>query len=178
MTSPRGSDLISPGCPPVLELNKAKVWSRRTRECELARKNAYDFRDQHIKIDWSGQVRFQSSNLRLGWFTCKLGSSATGNNSQFLRRLRNFRFSLLVILTYFITIKTCLLDLLRKFSIIFVAPKIHYFAPKINIFSFCTRCIDSICRFIDLFSSKITKMHAIIEFVWWSIGIIRARVIT
>ena len=47
--------------------------------------------------------------------TClpKLGSSATGNNSQFLRRLRNFR----LILIYLITIKTGLIGF---------APKIQY----------------------------------------------------
>ena len=41
----------------------------------------------------------------------------------FLRLLRNFR----LILIYFITIKTGLIGF---------APKIHYFAPKINIFSY------------------------------------------
>ena len=51
--------------PPVLELDRAKLWSRRTRECELARKNACDFRDQRIKIDRSGQVRFKSSTSSL-----------------------------------------------------------------------------------------------------------------
>ena len=29
---------------------KFKLWSRRTWECKLGRKNAYDFRDQHIEI--------------------------------------------------------------------------------------------------------------------------------
>ena len=41
------------------------------RECKLARKNAYDFCDQHIKIDRNAHVRFKSFISRFKWLTCK-----------------------------------------------------------------------------------------------------------
>ena len=59
------------------EMEKAR-WKRmenqknaRSKEYEIDRKNAYDFRDQYIKIGWFGQVRFKSSTVMLGWFTCE-----------------------------------------------------------------------------------------------------------
>ena len=54
---------------PDIELNKSKLWSQRTRECKLTRKNVFDFCDQHIKIDGirskSPPVRISGQNLRL-----------------------------------------------------------------------------------------------------------------
>ena len=40
------------------ELEKFKLWSRRTRDTQPLGIFAYDIRDQHIWIDKNGQVRF------------------------------------------------------------------------------------------------------------------------
>ena len=53
------------------ELEKFKLWSRRTREHVFEGTFAYDFRDQHIRIDKNGQVRFKSAGGGFDRFTCK-----------------------------------------------------------------------------------------------------------
>ena len=47
-----------------------KLWSWRTRDTGQIGKNAYDIRNQHIKIDKNGQVRWWSARGIFWPFTC------------------------------------------------------------------------------------------------------------
>ena len=58
------------------ELEEFKLWSRRTREHVLEGAFAYDFRNQHIRIDKSGQVRLKS------WKTSWIGLLVRSSGNQ------------------------------------------------------------------------------------------------